>query len=228
MSTEYSNLKVHLGFVGVLLTSVLWGIVITGIAGFQFPLMHFYKFNAVIISLLDSSLYWGLVIGGIFSGILVDTYGAGKVSIASLILIVLGGVIFVFGETAIVLESSRLIAGVGLSSAFPVGQKVIVENYPAERLPLFSGLCIAAYTFGSSIGIYGTLSLISILGFTEAKEAVVILSVIVLVYQTVFYRVNDGKNINKGMSLKKVFREQLEIIKNKHYILVVFANTLAG
>ena len=188
--------------------------------------MHIYHFNSVALSALTTNLYYGLLIGGLPAGIIVDRYGAGKVSVVSSMLVVLGAFLFSWSKTETEFEIAQFLLGLGFSTWFPVCQKIIVQSYSSDRIPLFSGLCMASFTVGSALSIAGIIDLVASIGFFDTKTLMVVLCVILFILLLMFYKVNDGEKSSESSSIKTLLLQQLQILKLNHYLIIVLCNTL--
>ena len=94
--------------------------------------------------------YYMYAYGGsqIFLGLMVDRFGVRLIASWSLLLCIVGGVLFSESSSLILLQISRIMLGIGSGAALMSALKMIADFFPEKSRGLFMGLSLSIGTFG--------------------------------------------------------------------------------
>lgn len=219
-----SSLTIRLGFIGILLMNLLFGLLATYIGGYAKALEHIYHFNAMTLSSFSANFYAGLTLGTIPAGILIDKYGPGKISVFAILIVVISLIIFHFSNSAAYFNISRFIMGLGFSCSFPCGQKVIKINSSKRLLPWHAGIFLSVYSLGAVLSIIGVVPLTQTFGIADSSLSILLLSILILIYLYIFSDVNDYNANSRLNSIRSISRENFIIFFNSRFILITISN----
>jgi len=149
-------------------------------------LMVSFQTNASQIGSLSAIAMYFYSIFQIPSGILSDHLGVRKVVLGSLILCILGTLIFASSSEIEVAKLGRLILGIGSSAAFLCLGKIASQYFPASRRATLFGLAMSVGTIGALNGGPPLAYLVSLLGWRGSLFLVSGVGVIIFIINFLF------------------------------------------
>ena len=117
-------------------------------------------------------------------GLLTDRFGAGGIMGAGMVVWALGSALSGLAPTFSTLIAARLVLGVGESSSYPAGNRILREWAPRYERGLMVSVFSAGSTAGPAIGIVLTSFLISIVDW---RTAFFIVAAVTLVWAAVWF-----------------------------------------
>src|ERR1700760_4109224 len=132
--------------------------------GFAPLITHDLGLSAADLGLLTSLYFIGFAGAQIPAGVLLDHYGARRVTAVTLLFAALGIWVFGAAHSLGMMMVGRLLIGVGVSVCLGAAFKALAQHFPAPRLPLMNGLVMA---IGGSGGVMVGSPLTWVLGFSN-------------------------------------------------------------
>jgi len=121
-------------------------------------------------------------------GLLTDRFGAGGIMGAGMVVWALGSAATGMAPTLATLVGARLLLGVGESSSYPAGNRILREWAPRNERGIMVSIFSAGSTAGPAVGILLTSYLISFLDWRTAFMIVAGATLVWAVVWFVFYR----------------------------------------
>ncbi len=186
-------------------------------------LREHFSLNADQFSTFGSLYFMFYSLMQIPMGILLDKVGTKLMILSCLILSIIGGALFIHTDEVIVAQLARILMGIGASTAFMCGLKIISDNLPSKFHGFMMGLTLTIGTAGaifSSIGL-GVIS--SSIGWHDALSMTLVggCGVLILVYLTKFprdfhkTRDYDAQGIDLLEKTNTTMQSVLKILTNK-------------
>lgn len=138
------------------------------------------------LAIAVQNLVWGAAQP--VTGMLADRFGAGRAILVGAVLYAVGLLAMAQAATPLQLSlSAGLLIGLGLSgTSFAVVFGAVSRAVPAEKRSMAMGIASAVGSFGQFAMVPGTLSLISLLGWSAALIALAALAVVMVPLATAF------------------------------------------
>jgi MFS family permease len=121
-------------------------------------------------------------------GLLTDRFGAGGIMGAGMVVWALGSAATGMAPSLSMLIGARLLLGVGESSSYPAGNRILREWAPRTERGLMTSIFSAGSTAGPAVGILLTSYLISVVEWRTAFFIVAGITIVWAVIWMVFYR----------------------------------------
>ena len=119
--------------------------------GFAPFITHDLGLSAADLGLLTSLYFLGFAGAQIPAGVLLDHFGARRVTAGMLLFAALGIGVFGAAHSLGVMMVGRLLIGVGVSVCLGAAFKALAQYFPAPRLPLMNGLVMAIGGLGGVV-----------------------------------------------------------------------------
>jgi inositol transporter-like SP family MFS transporter len=134
------------------------------------------------IGVMSASLTGGIAVGALFGGRLGDRFGRRRVFLATMVTIVLGGVLLTFSEAYPLLLTGVVLVGLGVGADLPVSLATIAESATERnrgRLVVFSNMLwvigiLVAIGLGAIVGGWGRVGGQIMFGHVAVVAAVVL------------------------------------------------------
>ncbi len=148
-------------------------------------------------------------------GILVDRVGIRRTALGSIFLCLLGGALFSVAPSLGVLQSARVLIGIGSASAFMSALKLATDHLPENRRGLMIGLTL---TFGTLGAYFSGHLFVWILDYTSWQEAILwVTGLGVMVWMSVWFCIPGYTYAKQASpsSASAVSQQLLGIVKNR-------------
>lgn len=119
--------------------------------GFAPLITHELGLTAADLGLLTSLYFLGFAGAQLPAGVLLDHYGARRVTAGMLLFAALGIGVFGTAHGVGAMMAGRLLIGVGVSVCLGGAFKALAQHFPAARLPLINGLVMAVGGLGGVV-----------------------------------------------------------------------------
>jgi MFS family permease len=180
--------------------------------GFAPFITHDLGLSATDLGLLTSLYFLGFAGAQIPAGVMLDHFGARRVTAVTLLFAALGIWVFGAAHSVGVMMIGRLLIGVGVSVCLGAAFKALAQHFASARLPLMNGLVMAIGGFG---GVMVGSPLTWVLSFASWRAVCVglgLLTVLVAVAQWTL--TPDTKETHHQASLGAQFKGTLHILKS--------------
>jgi len=145
-------------------------------------------------------------------GIMIDRYGVKKISLYSILLCILGSLLFGLTEHFWIAQLSRLLIGIGSAPALMCALKYIADHFPPGNRGFLMGATLAFGTIGA---VYSGKSLRLIGENTDWKDILAISAGIgALVYLFIYLVVKDENKDPFAQLNRKTFKQMLASVAN--------------
>ena len=206
-----------------------WVVCLTASLFFFFEFVQMMMFNALMPSLMHdlgvTSVSTGYISSAYFigtslfilpAGLLLDHFSTKFLIIVSMILCIIGTLLFSQGDTLYVLIFSRFLTGIG--GAFPLLCCLRLSSrwFPSQRWALISGVMVTVGFLGGALGQIMMHDLISLIGWRHALQVDALLGVLFLML-IIFLVQDHPQNIKdaKPQNGLRVFGSQLfKVVRN--------------
>ncbi|MGN8136943.1 MFS transporter [Paraburkholderia sp. 22099] len=178
--------------------------------GFAPFITHDLGLSATDLGLLTSLYFLGFAGAQIPAGVLLDHFGARRVTAATLLFAALGIGVFGAAHSVGVMMVGRLLIGVGVSVCLGAAFKALAQHFALARLPLMNGLVMAIGGLG---GVMVGSPLTWVLGFASWRTVcvgLVLLTVLVALAQWTL--APDAHETRRQASLGTQFKGTLHIL----------------
>src|SRR6202012_2712644 len=173
---------------------------------------HDLGLSATDLGLLTSLYFLGFAGAQIPAGVLLDHFGARRVTAATLIFAALGIWVFGAAQSLGVMMIGRLLIGVGVSVCLGAAFKALAQHFATASFPLMNGLVMAIGGFG---GVMVGSPLTWVLGFASWRSVCVGLGVLtVLVAAAQWTLAPDSKDAHQQAGIGAQFKGTLHILKS--------------
>ncbi|MDR1031913.1 MAG: MFS transporter [Holosporales bacterium] len=181
-------------------------------------LMYHYGITTSILGMMVSCFYYSYVTLQVPCGLILDKLGPKNLIGSSIILSVLGSVMFVWTDSVFTAQCGRFLVGAGASCAFISSMQIASTVFPIKHFPIFAGITNMMGTFGALCSGFPTAKLVNAIGW---REAILFLSIIgailaVLAFALLPKAIRIPENTGIQKSFGSIFKK---IIKNKQIIL---------
>ncbi|MGF6772568.1 putative MFS family arabinose efflux permease [Paraburkholderia sp. GAS199] len=180
--------------------------------GFAPAITHELGLSAADLGVLTSLYFLGFAGAQIPAGVLLDHYGARRVTAVTMLFAALG--IWVFGAAhgVGVMMLGRLLIGVGVSVCLGAAFKALAQHFEPARLPLMNGLVMAVGGFG---GVMVGTPLTWILTFANWRAVCIGLGILtVLVSVAQWTLLPDAQQPRHQASIGTQFKGTLHILRS--------------
>lgn len=151
----------------------------------------------------------------IFLGLMVDRFGVRLIASLSLLLCIIGGVLFSESSNLIFLQLSRVMLGIGSGAALMSALKIVADFFPEKSRGLFMGLSLSIGTLGVCLsGSNGVISFVESMGWRWSVKLFALFGVIVLLLSALFLPTST-----KEKEKKSVLKHLPVLFKQKEIIL---------
>jgi sugar phosphate permease len=142
------------------------------------------------------------------SGILSDHYGVRKVILSSLVLCILGTLVFASSNQLVVAQFGRLILGIGSSAAFLCLGKIASQYFPPNRRATLFGMAMSMGTIGALNGGAPLAYLVSQVGWRASLFVVGLLGgVIFFINFLVLEKVGPSNDLDRASNAQSILAE---------------------
>ncbi|MDR3187418.1 MAG: MFS transporter, partial [Holosporaceae bacterium] len=181
-------------------------------------LMLHYGVTTGMLGLLVSCFYFSYTALQIPCGLILDRLGARNLIGSSVILSILGSVLFALTDQVWTGQLGRFLVGAGAASAFVSSLQIASVLFPAKYFPLFAGITNMMGTFGALCGGFPVARSVNIFGWRETVFLLAAIGgVIALLTFTIIPRVIK---ISENTRLRDHFASVLaKVLRNKQIIL---------
>jgi MFS family permease len=152
-------------------------------------------------------------------GIIFDRFGIRIILPVALILTTIGSTLYMLSVNPYMLVISRILTGIGTSTAYITGIFLAVKEFPQSKSTLFISLVEAASTTGPIIAANFFNNMLMHYGWYAANSGIIIFSLILFIISVIFLRNYHTETINKK-NLGQVFSNFIQIFKNKAAVLI--------
>ncbi|MBC8747756.1 MULTISPECIES: MFS transporter [Paraburkholderia] len=168
--------------------------------------------SAADLGVLTSLYFLGFAGAQIPAGVLLDHFGARRVTAATLIFAALGIWVFGAAHSLGMMMVGRLLIGVGVSVCLGAAFKALAQHFPVARLPLMNGLVMAIGGFG---GVMVGSPLTWVLGFSGWRPVCVGLGVLtVMVALAQWTLAPDARETHRQANLVAQFKGTWHILRS--------------
>lgn len=179
--------------------------------------------NPSMMGVILSSFFWAYMIGNIPAGSLADRYGSKKVyAISATIWSVATALTGAFRSLPAIIVM-RLGVGAGEAAAFPIGTKVVNENFSAEERGTATGIYIAGLRLGMAVAPVAVAWILTKYGWEMSFYITGILSLLWVLLWVFTYPKDKKENLKSAEQVKKfdwvAFKR---LISKRNTIAVVF------
>ncbi|KXU88509.1 hypothetical protein CI15_11385 [Paraburkholderia monticola] len=168
--------------------------------------------SAADLGVLTSLYFLGFAGAQIPAGVLLDHFGARRVTAVTLLFAALGIWVFGAAHSLGIMMVGRLLIGVGVSVCLGAAFKALAQHFPVARLPLMNGLVMAIGGFG---GVMVGSPLTWVLGFSSWRAVCVGLGVLtVAVALAQWTLAPDARETHGRASLVAQFKGTWHILRS--------------
>jgi predicted MFS family arabinose efflux permease len=168
--------------------------------------------SAADLGVLTSLYFLGFAGAQIPAGVLLDHFGARRVTAATLLFAEVGIWIFGAAQSLGMMMVGRLLIGVGVSVCLGAAFKALAQHFPVARLPLMNGLVMAIGGFG---GVMVGSPLTWVLGYSSWRSVCVGLGVLtVMVALAQWTLAPDARETHRQASLVAQFKGTWHILRS--------------
>ncbi|MCX8514599.1 MAG: MFS transporter [Burkholderiales bacterium] len=152
-------------------------------------------------------------------GIIFDRFGIKIILPAALLLTTIGSTLYMLSTNPYMLVISRILTGVGTSTAYITGIFLAVKEFPRSKSTLFISLVEAASTVSPIVAANFFNNMLIHFGWYAANSGVILFSLILFILAIVFLRRYDAATIHKK-DFHQVFSSFISIFKNRAAVLI--------
>ncbi|APA84278.1 MFS transporter [Paraburkholderia sprentiae WSM5005] len=168
--------------------------------------------SAADLGVLTSLYFLGFAGAQIPAGVLLDHFGARRVTAATLLFAALGIWVFGAAHSLGMMMVGRLLIGVGVSVCLGAAFKALAQHFPVARLPLMNGLVMAIGGFG---GVMVGSPLTWVLGFSSWRSVCVGLGVLTVVVALAQWTLApDARETHRQANLVAQFKGTWHILRS--------------
>ncbi|MEX3638375.1 nitrate/nitrite transporter [Paraburkholderia sp. BR14320] len=168
--------------------------------------------SAADLGVLTSLYFLGFAGAQIPAGVLLDHFGARRVTAVTLLFAALGIWVFGAAHSLGMMMVGRLLIGVGVSVCLGAAFKALAQHFLVSRLPLMNGLVMAIGGFG---GVMVGSPLTWVLGFSSWRSVCVGLGVLTVVVALAQWTLApDARDAHRQTSLVAQFKGTLHILRS--------------
>ncbi|MGF6968377.1 MFS family permease [Paraburkholderia sp. WC7.3g] len=168
--------------------------------------------SAADLGVLTSLYFLGFAGAQIPAGVLLDHFGARRVTAATLLFAALGIWVFGAAHSLGMMMVGRLLIGVGVSVCLGAAFKALAQHFPVARLPLMNGLVMAIGGFG---GVMVGSPLTWVLGFSGWRPVCVGLGVLTLMVALAQWTLApDARETHRQANLVAQFKGTWHILRS--------------
>ncbi|MGF6921932.1 MFS transporter [Paraburkholderia sp. 40] len=168
--------------------------------------------SAADLGVLTSLYFLGFAGAQIPAGVLLDHFGARRVTSVMLLFAALGIWVFGAAHSLGMMMVGRLLIGVGVSVCLGAAFKALAQHFPVARLPLMNGLVMAIGGFG---GVMVGSPLTWVLGFSSWRPVCVGLGVMtVAVALAQWTLAPDARETHRQASIVAQFKGTWHILRS--------------
>ncbi|MGF6481858.1 MFS transporter [Paraburkholderia sp. JPY419] len=168
--------------------------------------------SAADLGVLTSLYFLGFAGAQTPAGVLLDHFGARRVTAVTLLFAALGIWVFGAAHSLGMMMVGRLLIGVGVSVCLGAAFKALAQHFPVSRLPLMNGLVMAIGGFG---GVMVGSPLTWVLGFSSWRSVCVGLGVLTVVVALAQWTLApDARDTHRHTSLVAQFKGTWHILRS--------------
>ncbi|MBB5401317.1 MFS transporter [Paraburkholderia youngii] len=168
--------------------------------------------SAADLGVLTSLYFLGFAGAQTPAGVLLDHFGARRVTAVTLLFAALGIWVFGAAHSLGMMMVGRLLIGVGVSVCLGAAFKALAQHFPVSRLPLMNGLVMAIGGFG---GVMVGSPLTWVLGFSSWRSVCVGLGVLTVVVALAQWTLApDARDSHRQTSLVAQFKGTWHILRS--------------
>jgi MFS family permease len=181
-------------------------------------LMRHYGITTSLLGLLVSCFYFSYTLLQIPCGLILDRLGARNLIGFSVILSIVGSVLFAITDQMWIGQLGRFLVGAGAASAFVSSLQIASVLFPVRYFPLFAGITNMMGTFGALFGGFPVARCVNVFGWRETVLLLAIFGVVIAL--AAFLIIPKVIKISENTHLRNHFMAVLmKIFKNKQIIL---------
>jgi sugar phosphate permease len=161
-------------------------------------------------------------------GVIVDYVGARKTVLTSIVLCLLGALLFAQASNLWTLQLSRVLIGIGSACAFMCSVKIIVDYLPQGKRGFLMGATLTLGTFGALTAGKPLALMADLMGFRETVLYAMALGVIVFLLAFLFLPIARKENLVpvSHRIFKNIYTSLIEIFKTRP--LMIYALLAIG
>ncbi|WGS48878.1 MFS transporter [Paraburkholderia sp. D15] len=180
--------------------------------GFAPFITHDLGLSATDLGLLTSLYFLGFAGAQIPAGVLLDHFGARRVTAGTLLFAALGIWVFGAAQSVGMMMVGRLLIGMGVSVCLGGAFKALAQHFATARLPLMNGLVMAVGGLG---GVMVGTPLTWVLGFATWRTVCIGLGLMTVVVALALWTLApDTKETHRQASIATQFKGTLHILSS--------------
>jgi sugar phosphate permease len=161
-------------------------------------LQHDFSATASAIAMLGAIVFYIYASTQVFTGLMVDRWGAGRILVIGGMVMALGAILFPLSHSMTFLYFSRILVGLGASLVFISMVKEIDELFDQHHFAMVLSVTLFLGYLGGLTGTYPLERAVSIIGWRKAFFAAGILSLLAIISVLYFLFRNNRLTTGNG------------------------------